>query len=314
MNNTGIRLFFDPVLHKYTDDRGNIYTSVTTMIGQYEEKFDTKKMARICELSGRNGNPKYKGKTAKMLEKQWATMTEEACDYGNEHHNYLEESVKASTGYRNNSQELNRTGRILTISDVIENPGFGELNIQYFIDTKINVLYPSIFNIIVSLVKQGYRIYAEIGVFQYDKLVSGLIDLFLIKGKEFIIIDWKTNRADINYKAGYWEKGNDGEFTGNFIETYKVFKEPLHHLPASVGYKYALQLSTYAHLVELLGLKLKAIILCHLRREQVLDTNTNTLVDRVDFHPISYLKNDVANMIHHNYNNRKLNKQLEITR
>jgi hypothetical protein len=315
MLNDGIELFFDEGPHKYTDNRGNTYISTTTLIGSYEEKFDTKKMARICELSGRKGNPKYVGKTAKMLEIEWATTSKEACDYGNEHHNYLEESVKASTGFRTGSKELIRSGRLLTVSDVITNPGFGELGIDYLIQTKINVLYPSIFNVIVALVKQGYRLYAEIGVFLHTRLISGLIDLFLIKGKEFIIIDWKTNRDDISYEAGYWEKDVNGNSTTNFVRTNKLFKTPLSHLAASVGNKYGLQLSTYAYLVEQYGLTLKAMVLCHLRRVQVIhfDGVKEVLVDRVDMHPIKYLKDDVHCMIEHYHSNRKLNGQIEIT-
>jgi len=313
MITTDISLFFDPTVHKYTDNRGNEYVSVTTLIGKYEDKFDSKKMARLCELSGRKGNPKYRGKTAKQLEKEWKITSKEACDLGNEKHNYLEESIKASTGFRTGAASIIASGRILTINDVITNPGFGELSLEYFVTTKIDILYPSIYAIVAALVKQGYRIYAELGVFNYEKLISGLIDLFLIKDKEFIIIDWKTNRADINYKAGYYEKDGNGNFTGNFIETYKTFKEPLDNIPCSVGYKYTFQLSSYAFMAERFGLTCKAIILCHIRHEMYLNTDVNAIVNKVDFRPITYMKNEVEKLMNHHYDNRKLNKQLEIT-
>lgn len=310
---TKISLFFDPAIHKYTDNCNNEYISVTTLIGQYSKKFDTKKIARLCELSGRKGNPKYKGKTAKMLEKEWEKTKEVACENGNIKHNYLEDAVKQSTGYRIGTGNLLSNGRLLTVADVIEHPGFGELSIDYFIATKIHILYPSIFTIISKLVEQGYRIYAELGVFDDKRLISGLIDLFLIKGKEFIVIDWKTNREDISYEAGYWEKDVKGNSTTNFIRTYETFKEPLDNLPCSVGYKYALQTNTYGVLSENFGLHCKAIILCHIRHEQYLDNNSNTLIDKVDFLSIPFMRNEVNLMINHYHNNRRLNHQMEIT-
>lgn len=312
-NNIGVELFFDEGLHKYTDSRGNTYTSTTTLIDKYYEKFDTKKMARICELAGRKGDIKYRGKTAKMLEKEWASKSKSACEYGNEKHGYLEDCVKSSTGYRNNAKELAGNGRMLTVSDVIKNPGFGELNIEYFIKTRINVLYPSIFKIIVSLVKQGYRIYAEIGVFKYDRLVSGTIDLLFIKDKQFVILDWKTNEADIRFESGYFVKDNGGNITTQFKETHKTFYPPLSHLPASTGHKYTLQLSMYAYLCEVLGLSCVAIVLCHIRREMIMDIESQTLVEKVDFHNIQYLKDDIHALVEHQYKNRNLKKQIEIT-
>jgi hypothetical protein len=310
---TPTSLIFDVPLHKYTDNCGNVYTSVTTLIDKYYEKFDIKKMARICELSGRKGNPKYKGKTAKMLEKEWALTSKTACEYGTEKHGYLEDCINNSTGYRKNSDMLNVGGRMLTVKEVIVHPGFGELNLDYFIQTKIDILYPSIYAIIVGLVKQEYRIYAEIGVFKPDRLVSGTIDLLFIKGYEFIILDWKTNKADIKYEAGYFEKDVNGELTTNFIETHKTFNDPLSHVPASTGHKYTFQLSTYAYLCEILGLTCKAIVLCHIRREQLISPITNCLVDRVDFHNIKYMKEEVISMIDHHHFNRKLKGQLEFT-
>lgn len=309
---TKVELYFDEAQHKYTDNRGNTYTSVTTLLGKYEEKFDTKKMARICELSGKRGNPKYKGKTAKMLELEWSKTSKDACDYGNEKHNYLETSIKDSTGFRIGVKGKIKDKQLITIEDIIEHPGFGELKLDYFIITKINILYPSIFAIIVKLVEQGYRIYAELGAFKYDRLISGLIDLFLIKDREFIIIDWKTNKADISYEAGYWETDEHGELTGVFINTYKTFLEPIKHLPASVGYKYTLQLSEYAYLAECFGLTCKALLLCHIRREQILDPNTGTLVDRVDLHPIKYMKTEAQALVEHHYKHRVLNNQIHM--
>lgn len=304
------QLFFNEPLHKYTDNRGNIYTSTTTLIHKYYEGFDTKKMARICELAGRKGDPKYRGKTAKMLIKEWEENSKNACDYGTDKHGYLEDCIKGSTGYRSNIDKIiDKKDKMLLVSNVISNPGFGELNVYYFVQTKIDVLYPEIYNIIVQLVQQGYRIYSEIGVFKPDRLISGTIDLLFIKDGEFIILDWKTNKADIRFESGYFEKDRHGEMTGVFKPTYKRFFNPISHLPASTGHIYSMQLSIYAYLCEILGLTCKAIVLCHIRREQIISPITKYLVDRVDFHHISYLKSEAENMIDHHYFEREKSKE-----
>ena len=44
-------LYFNEKLHKYTDSRGIVYTSMTTVIGKYEVKFDTEKMSKIVTQS-----------------------------------------------------------------------------------------------------------------------------------------------------------------------------------------------------------------------------------------------------------------------
>ena len=51
MNRNNISIFFNEKEHKYTDYSNRVYTSVTTVIGHYENKFDTKKfeIAKACE-------------------------------------------------------------------------------------------------------------------------------------------------------------------------------------------------------------------------------------------------------------------------
>ena len=72
-------IYFNEVEHKYTDDFNNPYISVTTLIGNYYEKFDVKTMAHTCAMAGMRGNPKYAGKTAKQLEAEWDKTRDDAC-------------------------------------------------------------------------------------------------------------------------------------------------------------------------------------------------------------------------------------------
>ena len=56
----------------------------------------------------------------------------------------------------------------------------------------------------------GFEIYAEIGVYHPEYLISGLVDILFVKGDEFFILDWKTNKAPIRFEGGYWTKKADG--------------------------------------------------------------------------------------------------------
>ena len=60
-------LYFNEEEHKYTDDLGNGYISVTTLIGKYTQEFKKEEIAAACERIGKNPRhpkyQKYKGKT-----------------------------------------------------------------------------------------------------------------------------------------------------------------------------------------------------------------------------------------------------------
>jgi hypothetical protein len=100
-----LEIFFNEKLHKYSDNENNAYTSVTTLIGEYEYKFSDKEtdIAIACERIGKNPRHpkylKYKGKSYKDILNEWKQTRDEACNIGNTKHNYLETSVKTSTGF-----------------------------------------------------------------------------------------------------------------------------------------------------------------------------------------------------------------------
>ena len=288
------KLYFDEDRHKYYDDYSNPLTSVTTLIHKYEQEKDWELIARNCWKAGLKGNPKYRGKTAEQLLIEWGKTSKDALAQGNEKHNYLEIAVKDSTQfYKFHSRYPGNNRRLYTIPDVIQHPGYGELSLDVFIETGISKRYPSIFNVIKTLVSYGFRIYSEIGAFSVELLVTGLIDILLIKGKEFIILDWKTNKAPIRFEAGYWEKTPEGRITTNWVPSDDVFKYPLNKLACSIGNKYALQLSTYAYLTSRFGLTCKGLILC-----QIVQNDDGTESVNIDQYPL-LLKEAEAMLIHH---------------
>lgn len=306
MNRNNISIFFDEEKHKYTDSNNRKYTSVTTVIGYYENKFDEKKyeIAKACERIGQNPKhpkyPKYVGKTVDMILAEWEQASIDGCTIGNSHHNYLDSSVKLANGYRSLTQSKFTGNKIYTINDILNSPTFGRVDLDYFEKLGVKDRYPKIFNTISYLVEQGYLIYSEICTFDSVYNISGLIDILAIKGNKFIIIDWKTNKAPLMYKSGYFEKDLEGNLTDVFIENDDKFKFPLHKYPQSIGHKYTFQLSLYDFLTEQFGLECIGNLLCHIRHNNYLPTHSDaiknpTWIDKqqVDIYPITYLKNDM---------------------
>jgi hypothetical protein len=285
-------IYFNEKLHKYTDEFNNPYISVTTLVSKYHEEFDIESNARRCALAGQRGNPKYAGKTIEQIKNEWEKAKVDGCERGNIRHDYLEDIVKRSNGYKKIEGSLFINDRIYTIPDILDNPSYGRVDLDYFKSTGLEDKYPTIYKAIESLVKAGYFIYSEIGVYNSDFLISGLIDILAIKGKSFLIIDWKTNKAPIKFESGWWEKDRDGKLTGAFIENNKYFKYPLNVLKDSVGNHYTLQLSSYDYLTEQFGLTCQGNILYHIRQ-------VSTFEEKVEVVPISYLKNEVYKLYNH---------------
>ena len=301
-------IYFNEAEHKYTDEFNNPYISVTTLISNYYEKFDVKAMAHNCAMAGMKGNPKYIGKTAKQLETEWDKTRDDACEKGTERHNYLEQIVKNSTNYKMTIGTSFINDRIYTIRDIINNPEIGRVKLDYFQRCGLAEMYPAIYNLLKKLVEAGYFIYSEICTYSSDFLVSGLIDILAVKGNDFIIIDWKTNRAPIKFEAGYWKKDQWGNLT-EYRESNKIFKTPLRELADSVGNHYTLQLSLYDYLTEGFGLNCKGNILCHIRPKTFMKDEPEVEVVTM---PIKYLKNDVYKMLNHHNITKNRNREFQM--
>jgi hypothetical protein len=301
------RIYFNEELHSYTDELGFVYTSTTTLISKYYDKFKSAEIARACARIGRNpGHPdylKYKGKSEKQLIYEWETTKDVACAKGTKKHNYFEDVVRTSTGYKLIAGNF-INGHIYTLDDVIGDRRIGLINIEYFEQHGIKDKYPIIFNIIYELTKIGFLIYAEIGVYDSVNYISGLIDIIMIKGNDFIIIDWKTNAAPIMFETGYFKKDNLGNITNNFIYKDEYFNSPLSYLPSSVGNKYSLQLSGYANLTEGFGLNYKGMILCHIRTlpTGMIGQLHNVEQEEVKVVPVVDLRSDFIKLKEHHYN------------
>ena len=316
-------LYFDEGPHKYTDNNGNEYISVTTIIGNYVPKFDAKFWA--------HKKAKEQGTTEKDILKQWDKIKNEACDRGNVTHNGLENAIKEVSQFKNAIKYLQQTeGRCITIADIpdlIPTP----LDIDKFKEATNNK-YEEIYRVFQFYVERGYTIYSEIGVFDPQLLISGTIDIFCYRPTDFVILDWKTNRGGLQFESGYFKKDKTtipNQLTNEWVRKNDKMLPPLNHLAECNGSHYTMQLSIYARLVErILEIPCIGLGLCHIGSPFILNAYGQPLRDKdgyhvdpngeetVKWHRIAYLRNE-ADAIFKDRSliinaNKQSNKQLNL--
>lgn len=257
-----IRLVFDEPQHKYTDTLGNGYISTTTILHNYQPKFDKSYWLRK--------KSKELGISEKKLEQQWDTIKDEACERGSNTHNGLEDGIKGGSQFKKAIQylEARQTGEMITVADIPTILGnYRLLDLSEFIELTKNK-YPQIYEVFQRYTDNGYQIYAEIGTFLIDFLVSGTIDVLLLREDKFVIGDWKTNRGGLKFEAGYFKKDKSQkptQTTDIWVPKQDFLLPPVNNLPNCNGSVYNLQLSMYAYMVELiLGIPCIGMWLCHI--------------------------------------------------
>lgn len=308
----GSTIIFDEEAHKYSNELGLIYTSCTTLIGKYECHKDFEKIAKACERIGQSPNHpkylKYKGKSAKQIQDEWKKTTDESCEFGSVRHNYLEDAVKTSNKYKRNANGF-INGIIYTIDDIIEKHNYGKIDIKTLDKFNIKDKYPKIYNILIGLIKAGYNIYSEIGVYDNTYMISGLIDILAVNHStgEFIIVDWKTNKAPIRFDAGYYAKDDMGLLNlDKWVPSDDKMQFPISHLADSVGNHYTLQLSIYAYLVTTFGYKYKGLILCHIRPIEESFRPRDNWNESVEIYSLVYMMDEVKSLLGHHHANNPL--------
>lgn len=257
-----IRLVFDEPQHKYTDTLGNGYISTTTILHNYQPKFDKSYWLRK--------KSKELGISEKKLEQQWDTIKDEACERGSNTHNGLEDGIKGGSQFKKAIQylETRQSGEMITVADIPTILGnYRLLDLSEFIELTENK-YPQIYEVFQRYTDNGYQIYAEIGTFLIDFLVSGTIDVLLLREDKFVIGDWKTNRGGLKFEAGYFKKDKSqkpAQTTDIWVPKQDFLLPPVNNLPNCNGSIYNLQLSMYAYMVELiLGIPCIGMWLCHI--------------------------------------------------
>lgn len=263
-----VKLIFKEDGHKYTDTFGNEYLSTTTFIHKYVPEFDKSYWL------------KFKAKELNIsedrLEKQWNTITEEACKEGTNYHNSLENGIKGASMFVDAVKyKLKPNGEMITVADIPNiNEDVKPLDIKDFIEFTENK-YPQIYEVFNYYIERGYKIYSEMGAFLIDYLISGCIDALCLRDDQFVIGDWKTNRKGLQFQSGYYKKDKSQkphQETDVFVHTNENMYAPLSHLQNCNGNIYNIQTSLYALYVEhILNIPCAGIWLCHIDRDFVLN-------------------------------------------
>lgn len=259
-----VRLIFHEAEHKYNDTFGNDYISTTTILHKYKPEFDKSYWLRK--------KAKELGIKPKELEKQWNDITKEACERGTNTHNGLEDGIKNSSKFKNAIQYLNdmHDGEMITVADlnnIVCNTKL--LNLDEFIEATNNK-YPDIYKAFKRYTDAGYKIFAEIGMFLLDYLISGTIDVLLVNENinSFVIGDWKTNRGGLQLTSGYYKKDKSqkpAQLTNIWVDKNDKLLAPVNHLDDCNGNIYNLQISLYAKAVEIItGMTCRGLWLCHI--------------------------------------------------
>ena len=314
-------LYFDEKAHKYTDDRGCEYTSTTTLIHQFVTPFNSKQEAR--RLAQQNSGF-YKGMSAKRIERMWKDVTAKSCDNGTVKHGRLEDGTNEANGFKEVVEYVkskfesavsylrvkNADNRLYTLDDILSYQYKYKFDLNLFKE-RIGSKYPDIYRCIEWYVQRGYEVYAEVGIYDPRFLISGMIDLLVINRhtKRFAIIDWKTNKDEIKFKAGYYKRDDKGQNTDKWVDQRKFLKYPLDNLFDCNGIIYSMQLSIYAYMVSLRGYEYDASILFHIRdrykpnkygmpfkNHDGMYIVDETQPEYVNYHMLKYLKDEVIRL------------------
>jgi len=327
-----VELYFEPVEHKYTDAEGNVYTSVTTLIGQITPEYPARfwAMYRALDQTGiyklrpdpdsdkilvdgkwYTTDELYQGiiktnKTPQQITKGWKSITQRSLDRGNKTHDYLENCINDFYGKDKNCNTFE-------MSDVAQPTFKFKIEKEAQLDNSpLQSSHKTVYDTLKKMLKAGYVLYAEKRVYSYEHKVSGTIDVLAVrsytddKGKihrQFWIVDWKTNKDILKFKPGYYKKEWNADRTekvktDKWVDKDERYNYPLHTLQISKGMGYAIQLSIYAYICELWGLECQGLILFHLRE-------TDEKVYPPRYYGIKYLKHEIELLM-----DWKLQKQL----
>lgn len=253
MENVKRNIVFDEKAHTYKDEHNVYYTSVTTLIGKYEEKFNEDYWAEI--------KAKELNLTKQQVLNNWKEIRDYANNKGTKVHKVLEDSINDAT----KNADLNiEVPSFKTYYKQISLKDNCEVDIKLLGNSPLAIKYPEIFLLLLDHVEDGWKIYAEKRIYWAEYKVAGTIDCLLVKRKKFKIVDWKTNKDELQFKSGYYKKVN-GVKTTTWVNKDERFLLPINNIQKCKGNGYTLQLSLYATLMELWGFDCVGLLLYHIR-------------------------------------------------
>ena len=273
-------VFFNDSEHVYLDKlSGEPYISVTTLIGKYENKFNSDFFSKYKALEAlidgdqfslvKDGllatqiwkpellekfnidQQTFEDKTNEIL-KSWDNTRDEACDHGSYVHEIMETSFYGNTHF-----DLSNFGcpQICGNFDCIKG--------NYHLDLE-NGIYPEF--LMSYITPEGLHI-------------AGQADLIVKNGNDISILDWKTNK-EIK-KRSFFNKAKKKNV---------MMKYPLSNIEDCNYWHYTLQLSLYAYILQQLNpdFEIKELKLVHIARD-----GKQTVYD------LEYRKSDIERMLKH---------------
>lgn len=147
---------FDPVNHKYTNEKGTVYTSATTLVSKFKQPFNALEVATAYA--------KKHGETAPYWMAQWALAGKKATDKGTKFHKLKEDRL--------------RTAEAL----IIEDRAF-QVQPEDMVDV---VKYD------YTALPDG--VYLELLLWDDEHSIAGIADRIIIDGVWFDIEDYKTSK------------------------------------------------------------------------------------------------------------------------
>ena len=282
---TKINLHFNPELHKYSNaDTNEVLMSATQVLGKYKGEFNTRYWSMYTALKNAGLKPRQSKdelyittmyvknhintlwanrtyeRLALAVQAEWQHKTDVANKRGNKIHDYLEDSINKSRG---DEQGVHNS--------LIRPKGGGNLpatheeqaliiRTKHDLDaTDLKETYPAIYDRFLYFINLGATIFAEKKVYSSTYGIAGMIDVLIILGNTFWILDWKTNKDEMHFQSGYYKKlqNQHGQWvrTNEYILKDVRLAYPLDALQDCKGISYSLQLSLYSYIMELWGYK-----------------------------------------------------------
>lgn len=231
--------------HQYFHSSGEEYGSASSLLDTLEEKFDREGISRAMAVKEAKELGISVDQAQDAILSKWNTNLEFSQDTGNFIHDNLESNFK--------------TG---------------------ICDPRVKPAADSI----ARFLKDYYRFYPELVLYNEKYKKAGMSDLIVqrTRSKKSVmdVFDYKTNTS----KGIYFDTAKRNE-KGRVEKFYnKFFLSPLEHLEASNYNRYALQMSIYGHMLEMLtGRKIGRLGLLFV----------DHLTMEVTMYPVPYLKFEV---------------------
>lgn len=251
--------------HSYTNQEGKRYTSCTTLIGLFHEKFNSKKVATAYayKMGKQTTHPDYspEWKKPQYWIDKWEANTLEATTRGSAFHLVRELLDLAKSGQTSSNRE-----------------GY-----NYSQD--------------LSLLPNG--LHCELLLHDHYWEVAGQADRIILEEDGFLVEDYKTNKE---IKLVSWCKETPTTLSqlglGEPHREYKMMYFPVNHLMDTNYNHYALQLSLYAYMVEkATGKPCKGLTLLH--HKPLSETEVDPVAVEYE---VPYLKDEVELLLQYHFN------------